>query len=468
MNASVLGITVLSLVIWLGLLGFRGQFWRANQRLDIQATELELWPKVCAVIPARNEAELLPITLRSLFTQDYPGSFSVLLVDDHSTDGTAEVAQKVAQESKQPQQLQVISAQPLPAGWTGKLWALEQGIRHAQEQTGERKKAWGNESADTDTRRRGDAENENPTSYFVHPEQTQPPDYFLLTDADIEHDSTNLRELITKAETQQLDLVSLMVLLRCQSFWEQLLIPAFVFFFQKLYPFPLVNDSTNSTAAAAGGCILIRRQALNRIGGLQVVRQALIDDCALATAVKSSIQSQLSPPGERKKGWGNEQTDAETRRHGDAENGNSTQNFAHPSPPTAIWLGLTESTRSLRPYPSLASIWDMVARTAFYQLNYSPLLLIGTVLGMTLIYLVPPIAAIFGALIGNWLIAIAGFASWLLMAGAYLPTLRLYKCSPLLAFCLPAIAFLYNLMTLDSALRHWQGRGGSWKGRVYD
>ncbi|NES19044.1 MAG: glycosyltransferase [Symploca sp. SIO3E6] len=388
MNAIVLGITVLSLIIWLGLLAFRGQFWRANQRLEVPTSELELWPRVCAVIPARNEAQLLPITLRSLFSQDYPGSLSVILVDDHSTDGTAQVAQQVAQEAQQPQQLQVISAQTLPSGWTGKLWALEQGIRYAQQ-------------------------------------QTPPPDYFLLTDADIEHESSNLRELITKGEAQQLDLVSLMVLLRCESFWEQFLIPAFVFFFQKLYPFPWVNTPTNSTAAAAGGCILIRREALSRIGGLQVVRQALIDDCALAQAVKSSSQS-----------------------HG-------------------IWLGLTKLTRSLRPYPSLASIWDMVARTAFYQLNYSPLWLMGTVVGMTLIYLIPPIAVIFGTLTGNWLIAIAGVSGWLLMAGAYLPTLQLYQCSPLLAFCLPAIAFLYNLMTLDSALRHWQGRGGSWKGRVY-
>ena len=393
MNLIALGTTVLSLVIWSGLLGFRGQFWRANQRLEVQATELELWPRVCAVIPARNEAQLLPITLQSLLNQDYPGSFSVILVDDHSTDGTAQVARKLAQEAQQPQKLQVISAQPLPPSWTGKLWALEQGIRYAQQ-------------------------------------QTPPPDYFLLTDADIEHQSRNLHQLITKGETQQLDLVSLMVLLRCHSFWEQLLIPAFVFFFQKLYPFPWVNTPTNSTAAAAGGCILIRRQALNRIGGLQVVRQALIDDCALAQAVKSSTKSELSPP-------------------------------------SGIWLGLTDSTRSLRPYPSLASIWDMVARTAFYQLNYSPWWLMGTLLGMTLIYLVPPFAAIFGAVTGNWLIATVGFSSWLLMAGAYLPTLGLYKCSPLLAFCLPAIAFLYNLMTLDSALRHWQGRGGGWKGRVY-
>lgn len=420
MNLIALGITVLSLVIWSGLLGFRGQFWRANQRLEVQATELEFWPRVCAVIPARNEAQLLPLTLRSLLKQDYPGSFSVILVDDHSTDGTAQVARKLAQEAQQAQKLQVISAQPLPPGWTGKLWALEQGICYAQQ-------------------------------------QTPPPDYFLLTDADIEHESTNLRQLVTKGETQKLDLVSLMVLLRCQSFWEQLLIPAFVFFFQKLYPFPWVNNPNNSTAAAAGGCILIRHQALNRIGGLQVVRQALIDDCALAQAVKSSVDKQLHSKMVV-------EIDAEKMNVLPL---NATRYESELSPSSAIWLGLTDSTHSLRPYPSLASIWDMVARTAFYQLNYSPWWLMGTLLGMTLIYLVPPLAAILGALTGNWLIATAGFSSWLLMAGAYLPTLQLYQCSPLLAFCLPAIAFLYNLMTLDSALRHWQGRGGGWKGRVY-
>jgi hopene-associated glycosyltransferase HpnB len=235
----------------------------------------------------------------------------------------------------------------------------------------------------------------------------------------------------TKAQQDNLDLVSLMVLLRCQEFWERFLIPAFVFFFQKLYPFRWVNDPTNPTAAAAGGCILIRREALNRIGGIQVVRQALIDDCALARAVKSSDRTENSEIG------------------------------------GAIWLGLTSSTRSLRPYPSLETIWEMVARTAYTQLNYSPLLLVGTLIGMTLVYQVPPLAAIWGGWTGNWWIAIAGLSGWLLMALAYLPTVRFYNCSPWFAFSLPAIAFLYTLMTLDSALRHWQGRGGAWKGRVY-
>ncbi len=394
MSEIGLALTVLSLAIWVGLLGWRGQFWQADQRLEVQATDRSVWPSVSAVIPARNEANLLPVTLRSLLMQDYPGSFSIILVDDHSTDGTASVAPRVAQALDKHSQLVILSGEPLPPGWTGKLWALEQGIRQAQT-------------------------------------LAPPPDYFLLTDADIEHDSANLRQLVAKAAQEDLDLASLMVLLRCQSFWEHLLIPAFVFFFQKLYPFSWVNDPTNSIAAAAGGCILIRSEALNRVGGIQVVRGALIDDCALAQAIKSTSQS-LNP-------------DAKGR----------------------IWLGLSPLTRSLRPYPSLASIWQMIARTAFTQLNYSPWLLLGTLVGMTLIYAVPSAGLIVGALTGNWLVAIAGLSGWLLMACAYLPTLRFYGCSPLLAFCLPAIALLYTLMTVDSALRHWQGRGGAWKGRVY-
>ncbi len=401
-------LTVLSLAVWLGLLYFRGQFWRTDQRLDNQITEPQVWSSVYAIVPARNEASLLPVTLRSLLQQNYPGSLTTILVDDHSTDGTATVAHSVAADlgihsvdtqitdsqnpsSDNPSQLHILCAQPLPPGWTGKLWALEQGVRQAQT-------------------------------------LTPSPDYFLLTDADIEHDPENLRQLVAKAQQEDLDLVSLMVRLRCESFWEQLLIPAFVFFFQKLYPFRWVNDPGKATAAAAGGCILISREALTRSGGIQAVRQALIDDCALAHAVKSSGQ---------------------------------------PSGKGRIWLGLSNSTRSLRPYPSLATIWEMVARTAFTQLNYSPWLLVGTLMGMSLIYVVPPVSAVLGTLTGNWLVAIAGLSSWLLMAYAYLPTIQFYRCSPLLAFCLPIIAFFYTLMTLDSAVRHWQKRGGTWKGRIY-
>lgn len=382
-SAIILGFTLASLAIWIGLFCFRGQFWQADQYLqeDAQNCRSSNYPAVGVVIPARNEAELLPVTLRSLLNQDYPGSVTIILVDDQSTDGTASVAQALGG------QIHVLTGEPLPAKWKGKLWALEQGIRHAQT-------------------------------------LITPPEYILLTDADIEHDRTNLRQLVAKAEQENLEMVSLMVKLRCQSVWEQLLIPAFVFFFQKLYPFGWVNDPQNRTAAAAGGCILIRCKTLVQIGGIQAIRQALIDDCALAAAVKS----------------------------------NSTGR---------IWLGLTDSTRSLRPYNSLASIWDMVARTAYTQLNFSPWLLLGTLIGMTLVYIVPPVGVIVGLLTGNWTVAIASFISYLLMSLAYLPTIRLYRCPPWLAFCLPAIASLYTLMTLDSALRHYQGKGGAWKGRVY-
>ena len=405
MDVIVLGLMLLSLTIWLGLLSFWGQFWRTDEQLEVRETQLESLPAVCAVVPARNEAQLLPTTLRSLLLQDYPGSFNVFLVDDRSTDRTANFAEGVAHAVAKPQQLHIISGEPLPPGWSGKLWAVEQGIKRA--------------------------------SKFA-------PDYFLLTDADIEHDPGNLRRLVAKAVQEDLDMVSVMVRLRCESFWEKLLIPAFVFFFQKLYPFRWVNNPNNSTAAAAGGSILISREALERIGGIQVIRQALIDDCALAQAVKN-IGRQSNPSF-------------------------SPASPASPAPPASlgrIWLGLSTLTRSLRPYDSLATIWDMVARTAYTQLNYSPLLLLGTLVGMPLVYLVPPVCIIFGAVWGSWAIALTGLLGWLLMTLAYYPTIRFYKCSPWLAFSLPAIAFLYTLMTLDSALRHWQGRGGTWKGRVY-
>lgn len=396
MGVIVLGLMLLSLTIWLGLLCFWGQFWRTDQQLEIGETQLKSLPVVCAVVPARNEAELLPTTLRSLLLQDYPGSLNVFLVDDRSTDGTANFAEGVAHAIGKPEQLHIISGESLPPGWSGKLWAVEQGI--------------------------------NSASKFA-------PDYFLLTDADIAHDPGNLRRLVAKAVQEDLDLVSVMVRLRCESFWEKLLIPAFVFFFQKLYPFRWVNNPNNPTAAAAGGSILIAREALERIGGIQVIRQALIDDCALADAVKQI--------------------------------GRQSNSSFSPASPGRIWLGLSTLTQSLRPYNSLATIWDMVARSAYTQLNYSPLLLMGTLVGMPLIYLVPPVCVILGAVWGNWAIAFTGLLGWLLMTFAYYPTIRFYKCSPWLALSLPAIAFLYTLMTLDSALRHWQGRGGAWKGRVY-
>jgi hopene-associated glycosyltransferase HpnB len=387
MATIILSLTLLSLVIWLFLILFWGQFWRINHLLEAKPDkdiDHNTLPTVCVVIPARNEADVIPISLRSLLLQDYPGKFTILLVDDQSSDGTANFAQGVAYALDKTQQLQIISSPPLPPGWTGKLWAMEQGIQTASQLK---------------------------------------PDYFLLTDADIEHHPSNLRRLVAKAETQKLDLVSIMVRLRCQSFWEQLLIPAFVFFFQKLYPFSWVNNPKKAIAAAAGGCILIQKEALNRIGGLQIIRQALIDDCSLAKAVKST-------------------------------NGK-------------IWLGLSTHTHSLRPYDSLKTIWDMVARSAYTQLNYSPLLLIGSLLGMTLVYIVPPLGIIFGLVFRNWTIILTSLIGYLLMTFAYFPITRFYKCHPAFAFSLPIIAFMYTWMTINSALQHWQGRGGAWKGRVY-
>ena len=387
MITIVLTLTLLSLITWLFLLLFWGQFWRVNQQLEIEKNKSvikKLLPTVCVIVPARNEANVIPISLRSLLLQDYTGNFTIFLVDDQSSDGTANFAQGVAYAIDKTDKLQIVSSASLPTGWTGKLWAMAQGVEKASKLT---------------------------------------PDYFLLTDADIQHDISNLRRLVAKAESQNLDLVSIMVRLRCQSFWEQLLIPAFVFFFQKLYPFSWVNNPKKTTAAAAGGCILIHRESLNRIGGLQIIRQALIDDCSLAKAIKSN--------------------------HG------------------KIWLGLSTSTISLRPYDSLKTIWDMVARSAYTQLNYSPVLLVGSLSGMTLVYLLPPIGIILGVLLGNWTITLVSFTAYLLMTFAYLPIIRFYKCPAIFAFSLPIIAFLYTLMTVDSALRHWQGRGGEWKGRVY-
>ena len=480
MAAIGLGITSLSLIIWLVLLFGRGQFWRSDQFLDEEGgrrqkaeeaegergageavltqnslsplpTPYSSLPAICAIIPARNEADLLPVTLRSLLLQNY-SNLRIILVDDHSTDGTAEVAQQTAQALEQSSKLTVITAEPLPAGWTGKLWAMEQGIRHTQTLASQ-------------------------------------PDYFLLTDADIEHHPEKLSQLVAKAQADDLDLVSLMVLLRCKSLWEKLLIPAFVFFFQKLYPFRWANDPNRKLAAAAGGCILIRREALTQIGGLQILRQALIDDCSLAQAVKgwgrrqeAEGRGQEAGVGSRELGVGSRESGIEEAEGaGEAEEAALTRNsklktlypliphssLLTPHPSGKIWLGLTRETHSLRPYPSLKTIWDMVARTAFTQLNYSPLLLLGTLIGMTIIYVVPPMSTIVGFLTGHWSIALVGLLTWLLIVVAYLPTLQLYQCPPLLAFGLPAIAFLYTIMTLDSALRHWRGEGGAWKGRVY-
>jgi hopene-associated glycosyltransferase HpnB len=373
----VIAVASIALAVWLYLLLARGAFWRCAERDDWASASLAAWPRVAAVVPARNEAECIGASIGSLLAQDYPGAWTVILVDDDSDDGTADIARGAG---KAGERLRVVTSRGLPAGWTGKLWAVKQGI---------------------------DAAAALP----------QPPDYLLLTDADIVHAGDSVTRLVAHAEANRLVLTSLMVKLRCESFAERANIPAFIFFFQMLYPFSWVNRPQSKVAAAAGGCMLVRADTLRQAGGIEVIRGALIDDCALATAMKA---------------------------HG------------------AIWLGLTERVHSIRPYPALGDIRRMVARSAYAQLRYSPLLLAGTVAGMMLTYLAPPLLAIFGSGTAQ----ILGLATWVLMFIAYQPTLRFYRLSPLWGIALPAIALQYLLFTLDSAYQYMRGRGGTWKGRV--
>lgn len=363
----------LVVAIWAYLLVGRGFFW--STRLATPAPEPARYPRVVAVIPARNEAEGVGRAVASLLDQDYPGDFSIVLVDDHSHDGTAEVAREAALGRED--RLTVVAARSLPGGWTGKLWALSEGVRQIP----------------------------------------SPPDLYLFTDADIAHHRSNLRELVARLEAERRDMVSLMVKLHCESFAEKFLIPPFVFFFALLYPFSWSNNPHKATAAAAGGCVLLRRSAYERIGGYAAIKGELIDDCALAAAVKKSGGS--------------------------------------------IWLGLTQGTESLRLYPETADIWNMVARTAYTQLDYSPLLLAGTVLGLFVTYLAPVLLLFAGGMA-----ALLGLAAWVIMAAVYAPMLRFYGRSLLWAPLLPAAASVYLGATIASAWRHWRGRGGQWKGRV--
>ena len=389
MDRFLVAVAALSLTVWLVLIFARGGFWRARERLPDSAAELGLWPPVVAVVPARNEAEVIGRTIRSLVRQDYPGELAVVLVDDHSADRTALIAQEAANQSGRADRLTVIGSRPLPEGWTGKLWALSEGVGHANR--------------------------ERPGAAFI-----------WFTDADIEHDSLSLRRLVAKAEREDRDLVSLMVLLNCEGFWEKLLIPPFVFFFAMLYPFAWVNHPRRRIAAAAGGCVLLRRAALERAGGLSPIRGAIIDDCALARHIKT---------GGRAGG-------------------------------SAIWLGLTERLRSIRPYEGLPGLWPMVVRSAYTQLGRSPVMLVLTVLGMAVVYLAPPILVLMYPWHGSGAAAALAALAWILMSLAIWPTLQLYRQSLWLAPLLPISALLYCGMTLHSAFAHYRGRGGAWKGRL--
>ncbi|MFF5477753.1 glycosyltransferase [Streptomyces sp. NPDC012935] len=371
-----------SLAAWLWLLLCQGFFWRTDVRLP-HRKEPDRWPSVCVVVPARDEAGVLPDALPSLLAQDYPGRAEIFLIDDGSSDGTGELARELARRNG-GLPLTVDSPGEPPAGWTGKLWAVRHGIRLAR---------------------------------------ARDPEYLLLTDADIAHASDSLRELVAAARTGGFDAVSQMARLRVESLWERLVVPAFVYFFAQLYPFRRIGKKGTRTAAAAGGCVLLRAETAERARIPDAIRHAVIDDVALARAVKG--------------GGGH------------------------------IWLGLAERVDSVRPYPRLRDLWRMVSRSAYAQLRHNPLLLAGTVAGLALVYLVPPVALVWGLAGGDTVTAAVGGLAGLVMTGTYAPMLRYYRQPPWLAFLLPFTAFLYLLMTVDSAVQHYRGRGAAWKGRTY-
>ena len=378
----MLVLATLSLLVWLVLAFAHGRFWQAGPMLGPVPKAVRpvagTWPAVCVVVPARDEAETIEDSIGSLLAQDYPGPYGVVLVDDRSEDRTGALARALASPH-----LHVVDGVEPPAGWSGKLWAVAQGTAEV-------------------TRLMPD-----------------PDGYVLLADADIIHEPAHVATLVTKALRDDLDMVSEMVELSTESRAERALVPAFVYFFQMLYPFERVNRRTSRTAAAAGGTILIRRAALERIGGIESLRGALIDDVALARRVKRSGG--------------------------------------------AIWLGHSLLARSVRPYPKPADIWRMVARTAYVQLRYSPLLLLATVLGMALVWLVPPAAMLFG----DGYARLAGLLAWAIATLSFLPTLRRFELVPFWALLLPAVAAFYTLATIGSAVDHHRGRGVVWKQRAY-
>ena len=365
------------LVIWFYLLLFHHGFWRLKERDTGALPEPQAWPFVVAVVPARNEVDVIQISLSSLLAQDYPGDLHVVLVDDQSDDGTGGRARALNNS-----RLTVIAGSSRPAGWTGKLWAMNQGVDHAT---------------------------------------TLQPEFLWFTDADIVHTSDNLRQLVSRAQesskTGGKALVSLMARLSCRSAAEHFLIPAFVFFFDMLFPFAAVNNPRSAVAAAAGGCMLVRREALEKAGGLSTIRHNIIDDCALGRVLKAQ---------------------------------------------GPIWLGLTDRAVSLRSYDHLSDIAHMVTRTAYAQLGYSPMVLAGTLLGLALVYLAPVMTALFA-----WGPSqLAGWLAWIVMAAMYQPMLRFYRLSPFWGLALPLIGLFYAAFTVQSAIQHWSGKGGMWKGRA--
>jgi len=375
---SLTFLAAIPLAIWIYLFLARGNFWQLREDA-LEPKTLGNWPRVVAVVPARNEGATISDALLSLLRQDYPGGFSIIIVDDDSEDGTVAVAQKVANESGASRRVKIHSAAPLAPGWTGKLWALNEGIQLAANQS---------------------------------------PEFLWFTDADIEHAPDTLRRLVSRAETDVLDLASLMVLLQAKTIPERLLIPPFLYFFLMLYPPRWIADPNASTAGAAGGCILLRRNVFAPIGGIASIRGEVIDDCALARTVK--------------------------------KNGGR------------IWMGLTRTSVSLRGYGTFAEIREMIARTAFTQLNYSFALLTATLAGLFATYLLAWV--LFFAYPGEaWLLVDTAIA---LMTATFLVTVRFYNLSAAWALTLPVAAVFYGYATCVSAARYWRGRGGQWKGRA--
>jgi hopene-associated glycosyltransferase HpnB len=376
----------LAAAAWIGMVVARGQFWDARADRLADAPSSGDAPDIHAVVPARNEGDVIGRTAASVIAQRYPGRLTVTVVDDRSDDNTAtEVAAAVARAGAEAR-VAVHRARPRPEGWSGKVWAMAEGV---------------------DAARAAGAR----------------PAYWWFTDADVEHADDTLARLVATAQRERRDLVSLMVELHCAEPWEQLLIPAFVFFFRMLYPFAWVNDNARATAGAAGGCVLLDDALLVRIGGIARISGELIDDCSLAQAV--------------------------------AREGGT------------LWLGLTSRSRSVRPYIGLEPIWSMVARTAYTQLRYSPWLLAGTVAGMLLLYVTPVAAVALGVAKRRPSLALAGLVAWGVMSAAYAPTVRLYRQPLWRALTLPLAGILYTAMTIDSARRHARGQGGTWKGRHF-
>jgi hopene-associated glycosyltransferase HpnB len=437
MLAAFAVLSLLAALGWLYLLAGHGWFWQTDQRLPRVTGDPEWWPPVTVVVPARDEAEVLPETLPTLLGQDYQGELTVVLVDDQSGDRTKAVAQRLAAAQRDSHDLVIVDGAAPPPGWAGKVWAMAQGAAvAAARMAGGHAVVPNLAAAGPPAAVRAEPDPWAPLPDPWSPAARQrparyPPGYLLFTDADIAHAQGSVAALVRAAEAERLDLVSQMAMLRTENAWERWVLPAFVYFFTMLFPFSRVNRPGDRTAAAAGGCMLVRGKALAEAGGLARISGARIDDVALGRLLAGR-------PGGR------------------------------------IWLGLGTGVRSLRRYPRLADLWDMVARSAYTQLRYSPWLLTGTVLGLLLLFVAPPLTAI-GGLLGlaggaplaskDGLLAASGLLGWAAMSATWVPLLRLYRLSAARAPALPLVALLYTAMTLDSARRHRVGQGAVWKGR---